>query len=53
MNPILLKPNSDGSSQIVLHGKLWQTLPARAYYEHFDFLQQQVLDAYREPRVPI
>ncbi len=47
MNPILLKPNSNGSSQIILHGKLWQTLPARAYYEHFDFLQQQVLDAYR------
>ena len=46
MNPILLKPNSNGGSQIVLHGKLWQTLPARAYYEHFDFLQQQVLHAY-------
>src|SRR5437899_9290509 len=47
MNPILLKPNGDGSSQVVLHGKPWQTLPARAYYEHFDFLQQQVLDAYQ------
>ena len=47
MNPILLKPNSNGSSQIVLHGKPWQTLPARAYYEHFEFLQQQVLNAYQ------
>ena len=43
MNPILLKPNSDGGSQVVVHGKVWKTLPARAYYEHFDFLLQEVL----------
>ena len=46
MNPILLKPNSDGGSQVVVHGKVWKTLPARAYYEHFDFLLQEVLQAY-------
>ena len=46
MNPILLKPNSEGGSQVVLHGKVWKTLPARAYYEHFDFLLQEVLQAY-------
>ena len=51
MNPILLKPNSNGGSQVVVHGKLWKTLPARAYYEHFDFLQQQVLRCLREPRL--
>jgi len=28
MNPILLKPNSDGGSQVVVHGKVWKTLPA-------------------------
>ena len=48
MNPILLKPNSDGGSQVVVHGKVWKTLPARAYYEHFDFLLQEVLQAYHE-----
>ena len=48
MNPILLKPNSDGGSQVVVHGKVWKTLPARAYYEEFDFLLQEVLQAYQE-----
>ncbi len=46
MNPILLKPNSDGGSQVVVHGKVWKTLPARAYYEEFDFLLQEVMEAY-------
>ena len=46
MNPILLKPNSDGGSQVVVNGKVWKTLPARVYYEHFDFLLGQVLNAY-------
>jgi adenosylcobyric acid synthase len=46
MNPILLKPNSDGGSQVVVNGKVWKTLPARAYYEHFDFLLEEVLRAY-------
>ncbi|HEY1497725.1 MAG TPA: cobyric acid synthase, partial [Candidatus Solibacter sp.] len=48
MNPILLKPNSDCGSQVVVHGKLWKTLPARAYYEHFDFLLHHVLQAYSD-----
>jgi adenosylcobyric acid synthase len=46
MNPILLKPNSDRGSQVVLDGKVWKTLAAREYYEHFDFLLRRVLDAY-------
>jgi adenosylcobyric acid synthase len=46
MNPILLKPNSDTGSQVVLDGRVWRTLPARGYYEHFDFLLNRVLDAY-------
>src|SRR5690242_16974386 len=46
MNPILLKPTSDAGSQVVLNGKVWRNLAARAYYEHFDFLLRQVLDAY-------
>src|SRR5262245_45471448 len=43
MNPILLKPTSDRGSQVVLSGRVWQTLPAREYYQHFDFLLAQVL----------
>ena len=47
MNPILLKPNSDTGSQVVLNGKVWKSLPAREYYAHFPFLLGQVLDAYK------
>jgi adenosylcobyric acid synthase len=46
MNPILLKPNSATGSQVVVNGRVWKTLPARGYYEHFDELLQVVLDAY-------
>lgn len=46
MNPILLKPTSDCGSQVVLEGRVWKTLPARGYYEHFDFLLGRVLAAY-------
>lgn len=34
MNPVLLKPEADSRSQVVLMGKAWQTLPARGYYQH-------------------
>lgn len=46
MNPVLLKPNGNGTSQVVVNGRVWKTLPARGYYEHYDFLIGQVLDAY-------
>jgi adenosylcobyric acid synthase len=46
MNPILLKPNGDGTSQVVLNGRTWKTLPARGYYDHFEFLAAQVSAAY-------
>lgn len=46
MNPILLKPNSDNGSQVVLEGRVWQTLRAREYYAHYDFLLERALAAY-------
>jgi adenosylcobyric acid synthase len=46
MNPILMKPNSDTGSQIVLNGRVWSDLSATAYYDHFDFFLQCVLDSY-------
>ncbi len=46
MNPILLKPNSDTGSQVVVNGKVWRTLAAREYYEQFPFLLGQVMNAY-------
>jgi adenosylcobyric acid synthase len=46
MNPILLKPNADNGSQVVLEGRVWQNLKAREYYAHFGFLMERVLAAY-------
>ena len=46
MNPILLKPNSDMGSQVVLDGRVWKTLRAREYYGHHDFLLERALAAY-------
>jgi adenosylcobyric acid synthase len=46
MNPILLKPNSDLGSQVVLEGRVWRTLRAREYYAHYDFLLERALAAY-------
>jgi adenosylcobyric acid synthase len=46
MNPVLLKPNGNMSSQVVLNGKVWKNLSARDYYEHTDFLFTRVLEAY-------
>lgn len=34
MNPVLLKPESDSRSQVVVLGKPLATLPAREYYRH-------------------
>jgi adenosylcobyric acid synthase len=46
MNPILLKPNGAGSSQIVVNGRVWKTLPPRGYFQHVDELRTHVLAAY-------
>ena len=47
MNPILLKPTSDSGCQVILNGKVWQSLSASAYYEHFEDLLDHVLAAYQ------
>jgi adenosylcobyric acid synthase len=48
MNPILLKPNSDGGSQVVVNGRVWKNLTAREYYQHHAELFKIVLTAYEE-----
>jgi adenosylcobyric acid synthase len=48
MNPILLKPNGDGTSQVIVRGRMWKTLRARDYYAQFDTLIDIVLEAYRD-----
>ena len=46
MNPILLKPNGDGTSQVVVNGRVWKTMPAREYYAHTDELREVVRAAF-------
>ena len=48
MNPILLKPSGNGTSQVVVNGRVWKTLSAREYYAHADELRGKVLDAYED-----
>ena len=48
MNPILLKPNGNGTSQVVVNGRAWKTVAAREYYTHFDELLPHVLSAYQD-----
>ncbi len=48
MNPILLKPNGTGGSQVVVNGRVWKTLPARGYYEYADELRTHVMKAYQD-----
>ena len=51
MNPILLKPEADARSQVIVNGKAWDTLPARGYYERKQQLWSYVtraLDSLRQ-----
>ncbi len=45
MNPVLLKPEGDARSQVVVMGRPWQTLSAVSYYERKQLLWEQVTAA--------
>ena len=45
MNPILLKPESDTGCQVVVMGRPWRNLGARAYYTHMRELWAVVTQA--------
>jgi adenosylcobyric acid synthase len=46
MNPILLKPTSGPTSQVVLQGKVWRNLSAEEYHRQYDFLFGKVCESY-------
>ena len=51
MNPVLLKPEADSESQVIVMGKSYATLPAREYYKHKNSLWKVItgaLDTLRE-----
>ncbi|MCC6260552.1 MAG: cobyric acid synthase [Anaerolineales bacterium] len=45
MNPVLIKPEADSRSQIILLGRPWQTLEAKTYYEKKEILWQAVKES--------
>lgn len=45
MNPLLLKPEADARSQVILLGRAWATLPAGTFYRHKSELWPQVTAA--------
>src|ERR1043165_5225621 len=47
MNPVLLKPNSDTGSQVVVLGKVWRDIPAGDYYQHSERLMSIAMESYR------
>ena len=46
MNPILLKPESESRSQVVVRGKVYESLDALAYFERKEMLFSIVRDCY-------
>jgi adenosylcobyric acid synthase len=42
MNPVLIKPEADSRSQVVVMGRPWKTLGAREYYPKKEFLWKEV-----------
>jgi adenosylcobyric acid synthase len=45
MNPVLLKPEGEARSQVILMGRPWKSLPAVDYYERKQILWEQVTAA--------
>ena len=46
MNPILMKPEGDAQSQVIVHGKVWKTQNARNYFERKSRLFEFVKTSY-------
>ncbi len=46
MNPILLKPNSDKTAQVIVHGKALNHQNAKAYHAYKKTAMKAVLDSY-------
>lgn len=46
MNPILMKPESDCSAQIVVQGKVWGRAEARTYFQRRADLAERVRESY-------
>ncbi len=45
MNPVLLKPEGNSKSQIIIRGKVWNSLNAKDYYERKRYLWDVVVES--------
>ena len=45
MNPVLIKPEADSRSQVILMGRPWKTLEAKNYYEKKNILWSHVTES--------
>src|ERR1700758_4619535 len=50
LNPVLLKPNSDLGSQVIIHGQARMNLGARAYQDYKPLAREAVLESYARLR---
>ena len=46
MNPILLKPQGNGQSQIIVQGQYYKTCHAAEYYQHKEYLLEKIMESY-------
>ncbi|MCJ7433567.1 MAG: cobyric acid synthase, partial [Anaerolineales bacterium] len=46
MNPVLIKPEADSRSQVILMGRPWKTLEAKNYYEKKAVLWENITGAF-------
>lgn len=46
MNPVLLKPNSDTGSQVIIHGRAIGNMDARSYHNYKNTAMKAVLQSY-------
>ncbi len=46
MNPVLLKPNSDKTAQVIIHGKAKDNFSAKKYHHYKKIAMQAVLDSH-------
>lgn len=45
MNPVLLKPEGNSKSQVIIHGKVWNSLNAKNYYNRKRYLWNVVVES--------
>lgn len=47
MNPVLLKPNSDKTAQVIIHGRVLQNQSASQYHDYKKVAKQAVLESWQ------